>query len=428
MSSKLIQFVSQLNNSYYLKGISKNTIYLYAELKANKAPTNNERIPLNISLVVDRSGSMSGKKLEYVKKAVHFVINNLNSEDYLSIVQYDNQVDVVSQSAKVSNKTILNQKVDAIQARGMTNLSGGMLEGYTQVQSTQQEQGFVNRVLLLSDGLANQGVTDTDKLQQIAQKKFRNDGIGLSTFGVGADFNELLMTGLSEYGGANYYYIDSPEKIPEIFAQELEGLLSVVAQSTFLTIKLPQELVKCKKVYGYPSEIKGNEVVVRFNDVFSEEEKGILLELELQKELVNNLTFDLQLQYDDVVNSLERINEQSSLSLQITDSATQFNGGINAKADENVALFIANDRYELAMQLADKREFKKVKTILEQAVSFLKPYLEKYPNSTQLKIQYKQIEDYLNRLGEIQQMERGAYAAFQKGSRSMNYMSKRKKV
>ena len=112
-------------------------------------------------------------------------------------------------------------------------------------KSITKQEKYVNRALLLSDGLANQGITDEEKLQQIVQKKFREQGIGLSTFGVGSDFNELLMTNLSEYGGANYYFIDSPEKIPEIFAKELEGLLSVVAQSTKLSVKFQSNNLKC---------------------------------------------------------------------------------------------------------------------------------------------------------------------------------------
>ena len=223
---------------------------------------------------------MSGDKLKYVKKAVDFVIDNLTAEDVISIVQYDDQVDVVSQSAKISNKAELHRKVEQIQHRGMTNLSGGMLEGYSQVKST-FEKGFVNRVLLLSDGLANKGITAPEQLQEIAQKKFRQDGIGLSTFGVGSDFNEILMTNLSEYGGANYYFIDMPDKIPQIFAEELEGLLAVVAQNTHLKVKFPNNVLKCERVYGFPFTVSQNEVQINFNDVFAEEKKAVLIKFEI---------------------------------------------------------------------------------------------------------------------------------------------------
>ncbi len=236
---KIIDFKSYLDNPLYLKGSEKKELYIYIDAKAALVKKDSERVPLNIALVIDRSGSMAGEKLEYVKKATDFVINNLNKNDYLSIVQYDNKVDVVSETQAVTNKKGLHEKVAKIKAGGMTNLSGGMLEGYTQVGVSKKER-YVNRVLLLSDGLANEGITDPEKLRSIAQKRFREQGIGLSSFGVGADFNELLMTNLAEYGGANYYFIDMPDRIPEIFAKELEGLLSVVAQNAKLKITFPR--------------------------------------------------------------------------------------------------------------------------------------------------------------------------------------------
>ena len=180
--------------------------------------------------------------------AVDFVIQNLNSGDYLSIVQYDDHVKVLSHSAQVKDKTSLQKIVNGIVAGGMTNLSGGMLEGYNEVKITQKE-GFVNRVLLLSDGLANVGISDPAQLKEIAGRQFRENKIGLSTFGVGADFNEELMMHLSEYGGANYYFIETPDQIPQIFAKELQGLLSVVAQNTVLEIDFPSEFLQPEKVY-----------------------------------------------------------------------------------------------------------------------------------------------------------------------------------
>ncbi|MEM7037738.1 MAG: VWA domain-containing protein, partial [Bacteroidota bacterium] len=174
MSKTTIEFFSQSENDYYQANNTQNRLYIYLQLNGRRHETSQKRLPLNISCIMDKSGSMHGEKLENVKKALDFVIGQLRSEDQLSIVEYDSNVSVLSAQAPVRDKEALKKKVAAIVSGSATNLSGGMLEGYSQVRSTKKD-GFVNRALLLSDGLANQGVTDPIQLQQIAQKKFRED-------------------------------------------------------------------------------------------------------------------------------------------------------------------------------------------------------------------------------------------------------------
>ncbi len=425
MSSNILQFSAHLDNAYFFKGSNKREVYLYATLKAGKAPSKNERVPLNISLVVDRSGSMKGDKLNYVKKAVDFVIDNLNSGDCLSIVQYDNQVDVVSPSAFVTDKKHLHQKVKTIEARGMTNLSGGMLEGYSQVKNT-QKSGYVNRTLLLSDGLANQGITEPEGLQQIAQKKLREQGIALSTFGVGAGFNELLMTQLSEYGGANYYFIDKPDKIPQIFAQELEGLLSVVAQNTRLKIQFPNSHFRPTKVYGYPANIQSSEISISLNDVFAEEEKSVLIAFEVLQPIETNHPFSLKINYEDVVEKFDSIEEGVKIYLQTTTDKQQYENGVHPIAVQNVALFVSNDLYEQCIAAVDKRQYEQAKTLLQQAKTYLEAYMKLYA-SEELQRQYEQILEYEKNLNRVKNMSSTDFMMAQKFSRSANYKARKKR-
>lgn len=424
---KILQFEAHLENKYWLSNHVKKELFVYLTLKGGKAPEKQERVPLNISLVVDRSGSMSGDKLNYVKKAVDFVIDNLKSEDTLSIVQYDDEIDVVSKSAKVTDKKALHEKVKRIKARNMTNLSGGMMEGYAQVKSTKAE-GYVNRVLLLSDGLANAGITAPEQLQQIAQKKFREAGIALSTFGVGADFNEVLMTNLSEYGGANYYFIDMPDKIPQIFAQELEGLLSVVAQNTTLEVAFPQNYLKCTQVYGFPANIAADKVSVNFNDVVAEEEKAVLIKFEVTRTPDEPFVLKANLHYDDVVDKMERVTDEIALRMEPTTNEQAYREGINAKVHEQTALFTANDLFEQAIKAADGRNFDQAKQIIAQAKASLDAYFKLMPPSEELKKQYESIVAYGEKLDQMKNMSQMDYMMSQKMSRSANYKARKKKL
>ncbi len=416
----------QAENQYWLKGNPKKDFYLLVEVKGKQAKQGTKRSPLNISLVIDRSGSMQGDKLKYVKKAVSFVIDNVNSEDYLSVVQYDSTIETLIASQKVSNKAAMKKIVERIEANSMTNLSGGMLKGYEEVSNT-QKQGLVNRVLLLSDGLANEGITDEKQLELIAQKKFREMGIGLSTFGVGADFNETLMTNLAEYGGANYYFIEQPDQIPTIFAKELEGLLAVVAQNTTVKIDFPSEYFSFKQVYGYPAQLTGKQSVeIKLNDVFSEERKVVLLKFECLKEWNDTIDFHTQISHEDVLETFTRVETQHTHHLQITQDGELYAKYSNKEVLQETVMF--SEMYEQALNKADKYEFEEVKAILQKAIAYLDHAFQFFAPQEDLKKLYQEIVNYASRVDEMGNMQRDEYASYQKMSKSINYLHRKRKI
>jgi Ca-activated chloride channel family protein len=113
---------------------------------------------------------LNGSKINYVKEAAKFVVDNLTKDDILSIVIYDDEVEVLQKAIKVENKQLIKNKINSIIDRGSTNLTGGMLKGYAEVKSN-FSKGYVNRVLLLSDGLANIGITDSAEINKIVSIK-----------------------------------------------------------------------------------------------------------------------------------------------------------------------------------------------------------------------------------------------------------------
>ncbi|MFN0203720.1 MAG: vWA domain-containing protein [Bacteroidia bacterium] len=421
----MISIKTLLNNPYFLKNGETKSVYLYVELLAGEVTTTQKRLPLNIALVLDRSGSMGGDKMTYTKKAADFVIDQLDSEDILSIVQYDDKIEVVQAAEKVKNKALLHKKVEAIEARSMTNLSGGILEGYHQVSKNKKE-GLVNRVLLLSDGLANEGITDVSQLQTLVQKKFRESGIALSTFGVGADYDEKLMTNLSEYGGANYYFIDSPDKIPSIFAKELEGLLQVVGQNASLKVKFPKQFAHPSKVYGYPFSVENEVLTVNFNDIYSKEEKAILIRFDITQSFDHDLQFDYQVSYDDVHVSMDRITNQGNLYLKPITDKEVYLAAENTEIKEHIALFVSNDEFERILEMVDRRDFVNAKAAISTLLSEVNSVVNE-ETSEKLKAQKEIMEKYEQNM-DFMEMERGeSFAMSQKMSKSANYMSRKRK-
>lgn len=186
--------------------------------------------PLDLAVVLDRSGSMSGPSLTYAKDAVGLLIDRLRTEDRLALVVYDDTVDVVFPLSKV-DPPVMRAHLDPISSGGRTNLSGGLVKGLQELGSMgEREKRKICRVLLLSDGLANQGVTDIASLQKIATGSGSGERT-VSTFGLGTSYDEHLLTAIADAGGGTYYYIASPEDIPGMFQEELGELGTVVAQN-----------------------------------------------------------------------------------------------------------------------------------------------------------------------------------------------------
>lgn len=205
------------------------------------------RLPLNVSLVIDRSGSMEGEPLAYVKQACGYVVDLLEPNDILSVVTFEEQVDVLVPARRVVNKTLLKEHINRIEVGNTTNLYDGMVVGCQQVASVMAE-GYVNRVLLLTDGDPTAGIKDFSSIVgQAAEQKSR--GITVTALGFGPEYNEELMAGIARRSGGNYYYISRPEAIPEVFRRELENLMTIVARNMRLRLTIPR-WVQLRQIHG----------------------------------------------------------------------------------------------------------------------------------------------------------------------------------
>ena len=318
------------------------------------------------------------------------------------------------------------RKVASIQTGGSTNLSGGMLEGYRQVKST-IEENVINRVLLLSDGLANQGITDMSELQNIVEQKFSNEGIAISTFGVGTDYNEDLMTNLAEYGRGNYYFIGAADEIPGIFKQELDGLLSVVAQNTTLKVKFPSRYFEFDKVYGYTGRVEGDEVVINYNDVFAQEEKTVLLRFKKKESITEDQEFKVTLSYDDALKGYQYISHATDIPLRITTDNELYAESKVAEVERNVILFESLEAYDLAAKKVDEGEYEEAKDIIRQNIVYMDTkFKEVAPDSAMLK-NYEANTVYEKDIEDIEDKSEREVKFMQKSNKSINYSLRKKK-
>ncbi len=194
-----------------------------------------QRPPLNLALVIDRSGSMGGTKLSYARKAARFLAGELTGRDRLAIVSFDDEVQIVVPSRPVTDPQPFIAAINTIHSGGCTALFDGWRAGATQV-AEHLDPGAMNRVLLLSDGQANEGLTN---LEQIAAKVegLTQRGISTSAFGLGDDFDEDLMGAMAAAGDGTLAHIETPSQLADLYASELQGLASTFGRRVSLGVR-----------------------------------------------------------------------------------------------------------------------------------------------------------------------------------------------
>ena len=252
--------------------------FVLIELTAPPATQRRERAPVNLAFVLDRSGSMSGMKLELAKQAAEEALARLDDRDRFSIVVYDDAIDVVVESTPASAEARRNaiDRLPQVDARGSTNLAEGWFRGCEQVATHLSSDG-IDRVLLLTDGLANQGITDASGLARHAAE-LRARGVSTTTFGVGNDFDEALLQAMSDAGGGHFYYIADAAQIRDHIASEVGETLEVAARKAELEV-LAGEGIAIETISPHGLTGHGTRSIVGLGDLVADQAVDVVLRL-----------------------------------------------------------------------------------------------------------------------------------------------------
>lgn len=222
------------------------------------------RLPVNVALVIDRSGSMEGEPLEYVKRACAHIVDLLEPTDVLSIVTFEETVDVLMPVRHVTDANLIKQHLARITPGNTTNLFDGLYAGGAQAGSIPLDD-YVTRVLLLTDGEPTAGLRDFSSIVNLATD-LKARGITITALGFGPEYNEELMAGIARRSGGNYHYIARPEQIPEVFRREMESVLGVTARDVRLVLHLPRGC-SVRQAYGSPPTFGARTAEIALGDL-----------------------------------------------------------------------------------------------------------------------------------------------------------------
>jgi Ca-activated chloride channel homolog len=250
---------------------------------------------LNLSLVIDRSGSMAGAPLHHALRAAESVVDQLAPSDMLSVVVYDDGVDTPVTPQPVADKAALKTAIQRVRAGGITNLSGGWLKGCAYVKAHLDPQK-INRVLLLTDGHANMGIQDPAVLTATSGQK-AEEGITTTTLGFAQGFNEDLLIGMARAARGNFYFIQSIDEATEVFGIELDSLRAVVGQNLVVTLELTPgvslvDTLSLAKV----SQTDAGATTIALGELYEGEDKLLGLSLSLPAAALGEVTV-LKLHY-----------------------------------------------------------------------------------------------------------------------------------
>lgn len=256
------------------------TVSLSLTMKADELPllVQGDAQHVDMVIVLDQSGSMRGQKIEYARQAVLNLLDGLTAQDRVAIVGYSEHVRTYSELLPVSDTNLetLQSIVYGLSTGGHTNLGGGLQEGIHTLLSAKRI-GNIEKVILISDGLANRGVTAPAALGNIASSAVQEE-FAVSTVGVGNDFNEQLMTAIADRGAGNYYYLSDPQSFAQIFLEEFQNTRMVAAHALEIQIPL-SDGVSLVKASGYPITLTGHQASVHPGDLLSGQRRKLFLTL-----------------------------------------------------------------------------------------------------------------------------------------------------
>lgn len=367
-------------------------------LDAAKAPPR-ERPAVNLALVLDRSGSMSGEKLRKAQEAAIEALRRLGPQDMASVVIYNHEVETLVQAQSAKYIEDIERRIRSIHADGNTALYSGVSQAAAEIRKNLERQS-VNRILLLSDGQANVGPSSPEDLARLGIS-LRKEQIGVTTVGVGTDYNEDLMTRLARESDGNTYFVESSADLPRIFAAEIGDVLNVVAKEVTITIEFPGG-VRPLRIIGRDGRIRDDRVEINLSQLYGGQQKFALVEIEIPAGSDGHLrpVATATVRYENAATQ-KRGEARETASVRFSRSAEEVDHSANAGVQRDIVVNVSVKANAEAISLNDQGRRKEAAKMLRDKSYDLSGAAAKY-NAPELKARADKLE------AAAAQMESGA--------------------
>ena len=358
-----------------LKESSTQRVYLRIGIKGRRNESETERTPVNVALVIDRSGSMKGQKIAKARDAALMAIDRLERMDTASVVVFDHRVNTLVSARRVNDHYYFKRRINEVSAGGRTAIHAAV-EAAARELRRNMRPGQPSRIILMSDGQANVGPRRPFEFSELG-RRLGSDGISVTTIGLGRGYNEDLMSQLASASDGNHAFARTANDLTRIFNGEFDDVLSVAAQDIEVIIETRTGITPIRTI-GRNGAINGNTTRIKLQQVYGNSEFSLQLELEVDGDVaVGNIDLaSIQINY--TTKNGQRHSVRSSVRGTFSPSDDEVRASVDPKVMEPILELEARERYERVIKLRDKGRIDDARKLLKRNAQQLDEGQKKY--------------------------------------------------
>lgn len=352
-------------------------VFLRVGLEGIGPEEEGRRAPANVLVVIDKSGSMKGERIEQAQEAALMAVERLGRDDVLGVVAYSDDAYVLSPANPLRNAEEVRARIRSLRADGRTALYAGVSQAIRELKPFRDPYA-VNRIILLSDGLANVGPASSSDLEGLGREAAR-EGITVTTIGIGLGYNEDLMTRLALASDGSHAFVEHPRDLVRIFNEEFGDVLSAVGSDVEIIIECPEGFSPMRAL-GREAKIQGQNVSLKLGQVYRHQEKYVVIELAVDKEHARGTAAaaNVKVNYRAIASKEQQSAEQKA-EVRFSKSKDEVDASVNKDVVAAVTTQVATERNEKATALRDAGKIEEAKRALKENADYLSNQAAKLP-------------------------------------------------